>query len=146
MTLTVGGVDLTTVLIDSGATCNLMGQQRWNWLKRKGIQCKCRSSPKVLFAYGGTEPLPTLGTSSATVVSPSTNANCQAEFVVIKGGGHTLLGRETAEILELLHVGPLQANSVVSEHSEGDIRGKYQDLLTGIGRLKDFKLKVHVSP
>ena len=83
---------------------------------------------------------------SATVVSPSTNANCQADFVVIKGDGHTLLGRETAEILELLHVGPLQANSVVSEHSEGDIRGKYQDLLTGIGRLKDFQLKVHVSP
>ena len=41
-------------------------------------------------------------------------------FVVIKGDGRTLLGRETAEILELLHVGPLQANSAVSEHSEGD--------------------------
>ena len=80
MTLTVGEVDLSNVLIDSGATCNLMGQQRWNWLKTKGIQCESRSSAKVLFAYGGTEPLPTLGTFSATVVSASANANCQAEF------------------------------------------------------------------
>ena len=28
-TLTVGGVDLAGVLIDCGATCNLMGQQTW---------------------------------------------------------------------------------------------------------------------
>ena len=99
----------------------------------------------MLFAYGGTEPLPTLGMSSATVVSPSINTNCQADFVVIKGDGRTLLGPETAEILDLLHVGPLQANSVVSEHSEGDIRGKYQDLFTGIGLLKDYELKLHVD-
>ena len=39
VTLTVGGVDLSNVLIYSGATCNLMGQQTWNWLKTKGIQC-----------------------------------------------------------------------------------------------------------
>ena len=97
----------------------------------------------MLFAYGGAEPLPTLGTFSATVVSPYTDTNCQADFVVIKG--RTLLGRETAKILDLLHVGPLQANSVVSEHSEGDIRRKYQDLFTWIGLLKDYELKPHVD-
>ena len=49
------------------------------------------------------------------------------------------------EILDLLHVGPLQANSVVREHSEGDIRRKYQDLFTWIGLLKDYELKPHVD-
>ena len=95
----------------------------------------------MLFAYGGTEPLPTLGTFSAAVVSPNTNANGQADFVVTKGNERTLLGRETLEILDSLHVGPLVANSVVSEHSEIDIRGKYQDLFTAIGLLKDNALK-----
>ena len=145
VTLTVGGVDLADVLIDSGATCNLMGQQTWGWLKAKGIQCESRYSAKVLFAYGGTEPLPTLGTFSATVVSPNSNASCQADFVVIEGDGRTLLGRETAEMLRLLHVGPLQVNSVVSEHSEDDIRRMYKDLFTGIGLVKDYELKLHVD-
>ena len=145
VTLTVGGVDLADVLIDSGATCNLMGQQTWCWLKAKGIQCESRNSAKVLFAYGGTEPLPTLGTFSATVISPSSNTSCQADFVVIEGDGRTLLGRETAEMLSLLHVSPLQVNSVVSEHSEDDIRRRYQDLFTGIGQLKDYELKLHLD-
>ena len=89
--------------------------------------------------------MPTLGTFSATVISPSSNASCQADFVVIGGDGRTLLERETAEMLSLLHVGPLQVNSVVSEHSEDDIRRRYQDLFTGIGLLKDYELKLHVD-
>ena len=91
------------------------------------------------------EPLLTLGTFSATVVLPSTNTNCQADFIVIKGDGCTLLVRENAKILDLLHVGPIQANSFVSEHSKGDFQGKYQDLFTGIGLLKHYELKLHVD-
>ena len=48
-------------------------------------------------------------------------------------------------MLSLLHVGPLQVNSVVSEHSEDDIRRRYQDLFTGIGLLKDYELKLHMD-
>ena len=145
VTLNVGGVSLPDALIDSGATCNLVGQQTWDWLKASGIQCESRRSAKVLFAYGATEALPTLGTFSAKVVSTRRNAECQADFVVMKGGGRTLFGRKTAETLGLLHVGPRQVNSIVCEHSEDDIRRIYQDLFTGIGLLKDYELKLHVD-
>ena len=87
----------------------------------------------------------TLGTFSARVVSTRSKAECQADFVVIKGAGRTLLGRETAETFGLLHVGPLQVNSVICEHSEDDFRRRYQDLFTGIGLLKDYELKLHVD-
>lgn len=86
------------------------GSANLELVKTKGIHSESCSSAKVLFAYRGTEPLPTLGTFSVTVVLPSTNANCQEDFVVIKGDGRTLLGQETAEILDLLHIGPLEAN------------------------------------
>ena len=141
----LGGANLSNVLIDSGATCNLMGQQTWNWLKASCIQCESRRSAKVLFAYVGTEPLPTLGMFSASVVSIGSNAECQADFVVIKSDGRTLLGRKTAEVLSLLHVGPLQSNSVICEHSEDDIRQRYQDQDRQIGLLKDYELKLHVD-
>ena len=31
----------------------------------------------------------------------------------------------------------------MSEHFKGNFRGKYQDLFTGIGLLKDYELKLH---
>ena len=92
VTLNARGVDLPDTLIDSAATCNLMGQQTWDWLKARGIQCESHRSAKVLFSYGATEPLPTLGTFSAKVVSTRSKAECQADFVVIKGAGRPLLG------------------------------------------------------
>ena len=72
-------------------------------------------------------------------------AECQADFVVIKGAGSTLSGRETAMTLGLLHVGLLHVNSAVCEHSKDDISRRYQDLFTGIGLLQDYELKLHVD-
>ena len=43
ITWIVGGVVVSDVLIDSGATCNVVGQQTWEMLKLKGINCE---SPK----------------------------------------------------------------------------------------------------
>lgn len=138
ITLVVGGVDVPDVLIDSGATCNVMGQQTWDLLKLKGIKCESRKSAKVLFAYGSKEPLSTLGTFTADVMMADNNAGCTADFVVVKGDGRTLLGRGTAEALSLLHIGPFQANNVVSGQLESDIREKYKELFTGVGLLKEY--------
>ncbi|KAL9966531.1 hypothetical protein ACROYT_G024619 [Oculina patagonica] len=102
VTLVVGGVDVLDVLIDSGATCNVMGQQTWDLLKPKGIKCESRKAAKELFAYVGTEPLPTLGSFTADVMLAGSNVRCRTDFVVVKGNGRTLLGRETAELLSLL--------------------------------------------
>ncbi|XP_068758051.1 uncharacterized protein [Montipora capricornis] len=145
ITLIVGGVTVSDVLIDSGATCNLVGQQTWEMLKLKGINCESRKSARELFAYGGTEPLPTLGTFTADVSLTGNNSGCRADFVVVKGDGRTLLGRETAEILNLLYVGPFQANNVDSRGVESCIREKYKALFTGVGFLKGYELKLHID-
>ena len=68
VTLQVGGVHLPNVLIDSGATSTLLGKPMWEWLKTQKIQFKNQKDAKVLFAYGNTKPLPTLGTFTAHVV------------------------------------------------------------------------------
>ena len=145
ITLTVGGVAVPDVLIDSGATCNVMGQQTWETLKQKGIKCESRKSARELFAYGGTEPLPTLGTFTADVMLNGNSNGCRADVVVVKGDGRTLLGRETAEVLNLLHIGPFQANNVDNGGLESCIREKYKATLTGIGLLKGYELKLHID-
>ena len=48
MTQVVRGVELPDVLIDSGATCNLIGQQTWNMVKKKGIKCEsCKTAREL---------------------------------------------------------------------------------------------------
>ena len=48
----------------------------------------------------------------------------------------------------MLQVGPAsgpQVCSVVTEGSDKDIREEYVDILTGVGKLKDYQLKIHVN-
>lgn len=114
-----------------------MGRHTWEWLKSQGIQCESRKAPKALFAYGSKEPLPTLGTFTADVLVPDNNSRCRTDFVVIDGEGRTLLCRKTSEELNLLHIGPVQINSI--------IRKEYKDLLNGIGLLKGYELKLNID-
>ena len=37
--LKVGGVAITSILIDSGATCNIMDKAIWEMLKKDGVKC-----------------------------------------------------------------------------------------------------------
>ena len=144
VSLVVGGVHLGEVLIDSGATCNVLSEPTWNFLKQRGIRCESRKSATTLYAYGGKEPLPTLGTFTADVMLAGDETGCRADFVVVKGDGRTLLGRGTAMDLDILRVGPVQANTV-SGGLDGDIRGRYSALFNGVGLLKGYELKLHID-
>ena len=146
--LKVGGVDLDNVLIDSGASCNLIDSETWNSLKLKHIECESKKSDKKLFAYGQKEPIEVIGTFVAEIACADSGEVCVDEFTVIRGTGRPLLGRSTAEKLKVLRVGPAsgpQVCSVMAEGSDEDIREEYADILTGVGKLKDYQLKIHVN-
>ena len=143
VTIVVGDVQLPNVLIDSGATCNLLGQGTWEWLKSQKVKCQTRKEAKTLFPYGNTEPLPTLGTFTADITSVDTGATCKTDFVVINGDGRSLLCRETAEKLDLLRVGPTHIVNSVS--AEADIKEKYTELFDGVGLLKGYELKLNID-
>ena len=121
-----------------------MSQKTWDLLKQRAITCESRKSAKALFAYGGTEPLPTLGTLTADVTLSGSSNGCTADFVVVKGNGRTLLGRGTAEELGVLHIGPFQANNL-SRWVECDIRERYSSLFSGVGLLKGYELKLNID-
>ena len=146
VSLVVGGVHLPNILIDSGATCNLLGKETWEWLKSQKVQCNTRKEARILFAYGNTKPLPTLGTFTADVMSTDTNVTCTADFVVMDGDGRTLLCRDTAEKLNLLRIGPSHVvNSVGAEITGQDIKDRYKELFNGVGLLKDYELKLNID-
>ena len=72
----------------------------------------------------------------------------EVEFVVIEGEGHALLGRETAITLGVLKLGP-QINSLQlstdGENREPNILDKFPGCCEGIGKLKDFQLKIPID-
>ena len=140
-------MEIQKVLIDSGASCNLIGCETWNNLKQKHIRSESKVSDKKLFAYGQKEPMEVVGTFVAEIACEASGEGCVDEFTVIKDTGTPLLGRDTAGKLKVLRVGPVgepQVCSVVTEGSDEDIRKEYADILTGVGQLKNYQLKLQI--
>ena len=97
VSLMIGGVQLDGVLIDSGASCNLIDYETWSHLKENNIDCQSTKSEKKLFAYGKKEPIEVAGTFVSEIVCEASGEKCRDEFIVIKGPGKPLLGKSTAE-------------------------------------------------
>ena len=59
-----------------------------------------------------------------------------------------MLGKRTAEQLDVLRVGPEKEEEFYTVTEKGnnvDIRQKYPALFTGVGKLKGYKLKLHIN-
>ena len=74
--LIIGGVKLEGVLIDSGATCNLIDYKIWDYLKEKRVKCESRKSDKKLFAYGQKEPIDVAGTFVTEIECEANGEKC----------------------------------------------------------------------
>ena len=128
---------LPAVLIDSGASCNVIDQATWEVLKKKSIQGESKKSGKKLFAYGQRDPIEVIRTFVSEIVCEISGNSCVDEFTVVKGPGRPLLGKNTAEKLGVLRT---------TIGSDADIREKYREVfLRGAGKLKDFQLKLRIK-
>ncbi|KAK2551951.1 hypothetical protein P5673_026947, partial [Acropora cervicornis] len=83
VSLKVGGVRVEGILIDSGASCNLIDYKTWSYLKQNHVVCQSAQSEKKMFAYGQKEPIDVAGTFTTDIV-------CEAN------------GKRTAEQLDVL--------------------------------------------
>ena len=129
VTIEVGGVNFSDVIIDLGATCNIISESTWQMAKRQKIVCSSSAgSKKKLFAYGSDTPLPIVGEFSTLVKSG--NEQVTATFVVIKGNGRSLLGKETAEVLRILKVGP-DSDSNIHHITLDDIKDEFKEYFEG---------------
>ena len=77
-------------------------------MKEKGVQCDSKKSSKTCFAYGQKEPIEVIGTFMSEIMCGVSGKSCVDEFTVVKGSGRSLLGKCTAEKLEVLRVGPMK--------------------------------------
>ena len=131
-------VILNGVLIDSGSSCNIIDQRKWEELKQKGGKYKSEKTKEKLYPYGTSEPLNTLGKFEASVNLAGNDVT--AEFIVICNEGRPIMGRKTAMELDVLRLGP-QVNVVCTP----DLVDKYKACFEGVGKLTDYQVKIYVN-
>lgn len=137
VTVSLGGHPVEFV-IDSGASANIIDKELWEVLKKKRLKCYSEKCEKKLYAYSSTEPLKLLGKFRTHTLIEETGNGSEEEFYVLNGKGPALLGKDTATNLGVLKLG---VNSVQSF----DIVREYPECFQGIGKLKNFKLKLHID-
>ena len=88
------------------------------------MKCQSQKSEKKLFAYGQTKLIEVVGTFKSEIYCEESGEMCVDEFTVVEGHGKALLGKDTAEKLNVLEVGPPnspQAYSITSKGSSKEI-------------------------
>ena len=140
--LSVGGVELE-MLVDSGATNNIVDEKTWENLKAKKIKCKSEAAPidRRLYAYASSKPLPVKGRFMCEVLIGKGKA--QAEFLVIKGTGVPLLCKDTAMKLGVLRIG---VDIATVAETKQTLQQQFPEVFSGIGKLKSKQVTLHVDP
>ena len=142
LTFCVGGVKVE-MLVDSGAKSNLMGANVWEKLKAEKIKCNSYvpKEQRNLYPYSSSEPLPIKGIFECEITIG--NRSEQAEFIVIKGNGEPLLGRNTAMKLGVLKIG--ENVSVVTDIKD-TLRQQYPEVFKGVGKLNTKQINLYIDP
>jgi hypothetical protein len=89
----VGGVKIP-VIVESGASVNVIDRYMWEWLKDRRVKCVSRLSDKKIYGYGNDKPFNVACCFNANV---SVIDKCvHADFFVVEEKGQALLGKQTA--------------------------------------------------
>ena len=136
----MGGLKLH-VLADSGAYSNLIDERTWEQPKEKHINCTSNAAPQnmQIYAYASDKPLEIKGTFKCEVRA----VREKAEFVVMRGRGVLLLGKQTATKLGMMKVGT--DVGAVTSHAE-QFSHEFPEVFTGLGKMKDTQITLHIDP
>ena len=131
-------------LFDSGSVSNLMGMSKYEELK---AQVKLENCCKLLYAYGGKE-LNVVGQIQVELSVGTKKMNSQ---FVVTTSGRCLLGHISSRDLGCLRIGPCARiesaeYNVVGKDLASALQKKYPKVFSGIGRLKEYRLKLQVDP
>ncbi len=137
----LGNVHLR-MLVDSGASSNVIDENTWEKLKSERIKCNSYipGTERNFFSYSSDQPLPVKRAFKCDVRIGSQMV--RAEFFVIKGTGEPLLGRETAMKLGVLKIGTDIAAVTDLKQS---LQSQYSEVFQGVGMLKTKQICLYID-
>uniref|UniRef100_A0A1I8HKK7 CCHC-type domain-containing protein n=3 Tax=Macrostomum lignano TaxID=282301 RepID=A0A1I8HKK7_9PLAT len=160
---TINGLK-TKVLIDSGAACNIIDRAAYDRMPQKAA---LQPASDKVYPYGSQEPLRLLGKADLQVSVFEIHETLP--FLVLDGEGACIIGRRSAERLQILRVGPenkvacqLRPSPEVSLdsmltgipkdvlHAPGapalhELLTENAQVFSGIGRLKNYAARIFLE-
>ena len=121
--------------MDTGSSVNIIDKSTCN-----KIGLPVRRSTARLMTYGSEFPIDLHGEFKCTV-EVNGQRNTSKIYVINKNKSGCLLGKETAISLGIVTIG--QLNQIEAELDS--ILAEHEELFEGTGKLKDFKLKLHID-
>ncbi len=139
------GDEVTTMIVDSGCPRNIISSVTLSKFKR---QPKLKSTDVKLYPFMANIPLPIRNKFKSRITVD--NRTAIADVFVVDGDSASLLSRETSEALGILQVNMVseivdQAPNQNMSSSIKSIIAQYEELFRGIGKLKDYQVKLHVD-
>ena len=136
----------TTAIVDSGASCNLLGTDQLASLRRLGLQTTLVPCRQALYAYGSTQPLKLAG--QFTVPTSISGKTIPTTFVVIDGPGDILLGKTSSELFGAIHFDTtLHTNSVTNEDQAFrlTLQQHFPAVFEGVGKLRRHQATTNIA-
>ena len=154
------------MLVDSGSTLNIIDSFNF----RKIIPTpKLKQSSTNIYPYQGNFPLTVIGTFK--VMTEAYGKEAKIKYYVVQGRGDPLLGLKSSKKLDLLRLGPTEKTDAVFQIDRSNdtallpsiggesatvikdshpvevqrVLDKQENIFKGMGKLKDFKLKLHLD-
>ena len=130
------GTDSLDMLVDTGATVNIIGSTAYESLRSKP---NLDPPPGDLCGYD-LKPIDVLGRFETVITYPVNNISCKSSVYVARGNYGSLLSYPSAVDLNIV-----PAIRVVSQTRTEQILSEYADRFEGIGKVKDVQVKIHVD-
>ena len=122
------------MIVDTGASCNIMAEETYKKLEQPPKLQQCRSK---LHGYGKDTEIPVLG--ECEVNMQWKEKTMKTRLVIAAGTTESILGHKACTDLGIVTI----VNKVSSEPE--DIFEEFKDIFEGIGKLKDVKVKFHID-
>ena len=123
-------------MIDSGASINILDENAFELISGQRKVNISKSKTNV-YTYGSSSSLPILGRFKGEIETK--RKFTFADFYVVKGMHGSFMCYQTAQELDLIKI---QVNTVTQS---SQIVDEFADRFVGIGKLKDFEVKLHID-
>ena len=130
-----------SMIVHYGSSCNILPEA--TFLKMPGL--KLRSCNSQVYAYASRIPLEVKGSCKVHMSVQGDGEVDAAQLLMVKGDHAALLGRKTAEELGVLRVGLAADMYFTGGLTKEKLREMYPQAFTGLGKLKNYQLKLNID-
>uniref|UniRef100_G3NR58 Uncharacterized protein n=1 Tax=Gasterosteus aculeatus TaxID=69293 RepID=G3NR58_GASAC len=129
------------VLIDSEASANCVSETSFEKLMPRP---QLNHTSTKIYPFRSKVPLPLKGSFKCSVEKGQENTTCT--FFVVEGDGFNMLSDKTSKALGLIKIVTAVSSTQQRRTVADELVENHPELFQGIGKLKDFQVKLHINP